>query len=613
MPIRLLTLLLLTALTATTAKPNDESVVTYFSRKLSNHQYVDRFNHTQFHLPTANISFNNYPSNLQQTSASLQATPALIKSGEQTTVTWSNIPNATVANDWIGFYCPTNASNHQYIDWIYASQLAPETYKTGSGASLFTLTDTRMNCNFRYFQEESPTGKEGKFNLLATSNTVTFQAGSPYHGHLALENTPETMRLSFVSNYNDSPPEVLFGQDPTKLTIYNSGTSKTYVASDMCGPPANDSESFVPPGWLHEVVMNKLIAGKTYYYRFGHNLQNNNESSSSSSSILSFVASPKVDPDYAFHFVVYADMGIGSNDCAVGTANEAMYQLSRPNNEHSELILHAGDISYARGASYIWDRWFQLIEPLATKVPYMINIGNHEYDHTGYSGQDPSGAKGNGWHPEWGNMGDDSGGECGVPMANRFTMPKQNTSNGIFWYSFDYGSMHVTMISTEHDLTPGSEQYVWLENDLMNVDREKTPWLVLSGHRPMYNSEMYPSDFKVSQQFQILYEPLLIKYNVDITFFGHYHSYERTCTLAYGNCTKTGQGTVHITIGSAGATLDAAKLYGLPWSKYFDDDFGIGRVTIANRTHMHFEYVRTKDHAVKDDVWTKNKNTLTLC
>lgn len=137
----------------------------------------------------------------------------------------------------------------------------------------------------------------------------------------------------------------------------------------------------------------------------------------------------------------------------------------------------------------------------------------------------------------------------------------------------------------------------------MNVDREKTPWLVLSGHRPMYNSEMYPSDFKVSQHFQILYEPLLIKYNVDITFFGHYHSYERTCTLAYGNCTKTGQGTVHITIGSAGATLDAAKLYGLPWSKYFDDDFGIGRVTIANRTHMHFEYVRTKDHAVKDDVW----------
>ena len=140
----------------------------------------------------------------------------------------------------------------------------------------------------------------------------------------------------------------------------------------------------------------------------------------------------------------------------------------------------------------------------------------------------------------------------------------------------------------------------------MNVDRTKTPWLVLSGHRPMYNSEMYESDFVVSLMFQRLYEPLLLKYNVDITFFGHYHSYERTCALAYGNCTDTG--TVHITIGSAGKELDDAKLYGFKWSKYFDDDFGIGRVSIANRTHMHWEYIRSKDHSVKDEVWMKKKN-----
>ena len=120
----------------------------------------------------------------------------------------------------------------------------------------------------------------------------------------------------------------------------------------------------------------------------------------------------------------------------------------------------------------------------------MINIGNHEYDHTGTGGRDPSGATGNGWHPSWGNMGDDSNGECGVPMASRFTMPESPGSNGIFWYSFDYGSVHFTMISTEHDLSPGSVQYLWLEKDLASVDRSRTPWLVVSGHRPMYNSEM---------------------------------------------------------------------------------------------------------------------------
>jgi len=45
------------------------------------------------------------------------------------------------------------------------------------------------------------------------------------------------------------------------------------------------------------------------------------------------------------------------------------------------------------------------------------------------------------------------------------------------------------MMSSEHDYREGSRQYKWLENDLKNVDREKTPWVVLGGHRPMYSSQ----------------------------------------------------------------------------------------------------------------------------
>lgn len=32
------------------------------------------------------------------------------------------------------------------------------------------------------------------------------------------------------------------------------------------------------------------------------------------------------------------------------------------------------------------------------------------------------------------------------------------SANPPFWYSFDYGSVHVAVISTEHDLTDGSDQ-----------------------------------------------------------------------------------------------------------------------------------------------------------
>lgn len=65
--------------------------------------------------------------------------------------------------------------------------------------------------------------------------------------------------------------------------------------------------------------------------------------------------------------------------------------------------------------------------------------------------------------------GNDSGGECGVAVASRFTMPDAKAggtgnshravrSNAPFWYSFEYGAAHFTVISTEHDVRKGSPQ-----------------------------------------------------------------------------------------------------------------------------------------------------------
>ena len=58
------------------------------------------------------------------------------------------------------------------------------------------------------------------------------------------------------------------------------------------------------------------------------------------------------------------------------------------------------------------------------------------------------------------------------------------------------------MFSTEHDMAKGSIQRIWIEEDLKKVNRSKTPWITLNGHRPMYNSEMYPGDFEVSENFK---------------------------------------------------------------------------------------------------------------
>ena len=61
-------------------------------------------------------------------------------------------------------------------------------------------------------------------------------------------------------------------------------------------------------------------------------------------------------------------------------------------------------------------------------------------------------------------------------------------------YSYDYGLVHMIMMSTEHDFSPGSTQYTWLENDLKKVDRKVTPWVFIGGHRAMYCSEIIHSN-----------------------------------------------------------------------------------------------------------------------
>lgn len=50
----------------------------------------------------------------------------------------------------------------------------------------------------------------------------------------------------------------------------------------------------------------------------------------------------------------------------------------------------------------------------------------------------------------------DSGGECGIPYETYFPMPTQAKDKP--WYSIEQGTVHFTVISTEHNWTENSEQ-----------------------------------------------------------------------------------------------------------------------------------------------------------
>ena len=104
---------------------------------------------------------------------------------------------------------------------------------------------------------------------------------------------------------------------------------------------------------------------------------------------------------------------------------------------------------------------------------------------------------------------------------------------------------------------------------------------------------------------QKLFEDLLYKYKVDIAFWAHYHSYERTCKLYKNKCVD--DGVLHITVGSAGKSKDIAKWYPEPWSIFSISDYGYGRVTAANASALHYEFVLNSNYTVIDDIWLHHK------
>ena len=98
-------------------------------------------------------------------------------------------------------------------------------------------------------------------------------------------------------------------------------------------------------------------------------------------------------------------------------------------------------------------------------------------------------------------------------------------------------------------------------------------------------------------------EELFHEYKVDLAFWGHYHSYERTCAVYKRTCQTEGLGTTHIVVGSAGFGLDTEGYYKVAWSRYHENDYGYGRVVVANKSALYYEWVRNKDKVVRDKVW----------
>lgn len=255
------------------------------------------------------------------------------------------------------------------------------------------MINLRRQLEFRYYSRDAQC--TGKYTFVAKSPIVEPTSSyAPTQIHLAFGDGTDQMYVSYVTNSSDVPPQCQYGLNPSALTSQVTGTSITYKASDMCEAEANETgpQAFIDPGFMHTMLLSGLQSSTVYYYRVGNDQHG-------WSGVNQFT-SRAVGVHQEVHFIAYGDMGVSPEQPGATATIQRVYTEALAKN--ITAILHIGDVSYARGKGVLWDAFMSEIEPTASRIPYMVGNGNHEYDHLTGGERDPSGAPPPaGFHPSW--------------------------------------------------------------------------------------------------------------------------------------------------------------------------------------------------------------------
>uniref|UniRef100_A0A830CEF2 acid phosphatase n=1 Tax=Phtheirospermum japonicum TaxID=374723 RepID=A0A830CEF2_9LAMI len=168
-----------------------------------------------------------------------------------------------------------------------------------------------------------------------------------------------------------------------------------------------------------------------------------------------------------------------------------------------DVFLLPGDLSYTNMRQTKWDNFGLLVQPLASKRPWMVTQGNHEVEKT------PKIHK-----------------RRFTSYNARWLMPYQESASpSHLFYSFQVAGAHVVMLGSYAEFAPDSPQYRWLKADLRKVDRKRTPWLVVLVHAPWYNSNVAHQSEYAAQGMKSVMEDVIYRARVDVVFEGRVHAY----------------------------------------------------------------------------------------
>lgn len=474
--------------------------------------------------------------------------------------------------------------------------------------------------------------------LIAAATTTL--AAVNYPPIPADKTTPFQQRLAINGPNSMSIGWNTFEKLPQPCVSY--GLSSTQLLQDACSTTNNSITYPTSRTYSNAVILPNLRPDTIYYYKIN----------STNSTIQHFLSPRSIGSPTPFNMTIVIDLGVYGENGYTTTKRSTIPQIS-PELNHStigalartidsyDFILHPGDFAYAddwfetpsnlldgkNAYEAILENFYGQLAPITSRKPYMVSPGNHEAACQEVSaGLCPVGQR---------NFTD---------FMNRFgrTMPQQNNNNNNalsssshsraaraqaraaaslavppFWYSFDYGMVHVVMISTETDFPgapdgPGTrlnggnfgapgQQLAFLEADLAGVDRRVTPWVVLGGHRPWYST-----GGGGCTACQEAFEDVMYRYGVDVAIFGHVHNSQRFDPM-FRNVTdpaglRNPKAPMYLVVGGTGNIEGLSEVGKNSTGNVFAyaDDFSYANVKFLDRDHLGVDFFRSSTGELLD-------------
>lgn len=337
------------------------------------------------------------------------------------------------------------------------------------------------------------------------------------------------------------------------------------------GENYTNSDCFYTSGVIHSASIDGLKPGAAYKYTFEDDAEGKK---------FGFSTPPAVESSSHIKFAVVGDLGQTGNS---SNTVDGIAKLAVGDEKSVDVVLFAGDLSYADGYARRWDTFARMSQDLFANTVTSYTGGNHEV-----SSQDEN----------WVNY------EMRYPNDHA-----RSGSDSFLWYSYETGPAHVISLCSYAGFEKQSLQYDWLVSDLATIDRAKTPWVIAMWHTPWYTSNAHHPRSEGASMMVALED--LIHKKVDVVFNGHVHAYERTHPVYHDkNTDETEGGITYITIGDGGNREAFAVPWIDPqpeWSAIREFAYGFGTFEIHNATTATWKWLRNDEPGTIGDEFVFQK------